>query len=131
MSVPKKNTAILAADEVTEAFLEGAAKLLKKHGIEIVQLVEESENAKANVAFSCAIDNSESEPSVTTKIRFSRIVTDSQVKKIDNPDQGVLFKRKIEPKATEQPVGKIEGGPKVETAEDEHTTKIKKGDKKK
>lgn len=93
MAVPKKKRleAAKLADEINEAIQANIGELWSEHAVEILNVIEESENGKLAVGFSTSLDFSESEPKVTTTIRFATTVTDKRVKALENPDQLRLF----------------------------------------
>lgn len=91
MAVAKKDRSEPNYKQIKDAIVKQAEELLKVHGAEIVELYEESEDGKATINLGAEIDCSESEPMVTTRIRFSTSVTDKRVSRLDDPKQIRLF----------------------------------------
>lgn len=73
---------------IKKSILEAVAILYERHGEEIKEVREESEQQIVNVAFGIKIDCSDAEPTVKTQIRFAAHVTDSVTARLDNPNQG-------------------------------------------
>lgn len=70
------------------AIVDGVAKMLKKHGAEIRELLSESEQNMASISFPVKIDGSEAETTIKTGITFSSRVSDSVTARLDDPNQG-------------------------------------------
>ena len=72
-----------AADAIAQAVKE----LFEAHVSEIEAVIEESETRQLSVAFGVDIDDSESELSLKTRIRFAQTVTDVRLSRLDDPNQ--------------------------------------------
>lgn len=70
-----------------DAIAQAVKELFETHAAEILSVIEESEDRKLSVAFGVDIDDSESEMSLKTKIRFAQTVTDIRLSRLDDPNQ--------------------------------------------
>lgn len=70
-----------------EAIAQAVKELFETHASEIQDVIEESETRQLAVAFSVDIDDSESELSLKTRIRFAQTVTDVRLSRLDDPNQ--------------------------------------------
>lgn len=105
MSVKTKiKTAKPLDEQERSAILKSVEELLVQHSGEIREMLDESEDRKATVGFKIDMDESESEPFVTTSIRFSTAVTDRRVARLDDTNQITLFNSRSEaqPEVEEQ-----------------------------
>ena len=103
MAVKTKSKSEPVFTNIRKAIGLAVDELLNEHSAAIVEHYSESETKKGTLNFACEIDVSESEPLVTTKIRFTETMTDKRVSRLDDPAQISLFKEKPEPK------NKVEG----------------------
>ncbi len=95
MAVKSKKSGNEPQDQhINEAICQMVKELYSEHSGEIRSTLEESEVNKLSISFNVELDCSESEPMVTTKIRFSSSVTDKRVSRLDDPQQIVMFKEK-------------------------------------
>ena len=76
--------------QIAAAINQAVGELYGEHAAEIRAVLEDSEDRKVVVNFGVELDCSESEPMVTTKIRFSTSVTDRRVTKLEDPNQTVF-----------------------------------------
>lgn len=72
-----------AADAIAQAVKE----LFETHASEILAVIDESETRQLAVTFGVEIDDSESELSLKTRIRFAQTVTDVRLSRLDDPNQ--------------------------------------------
>jgi RNase H-fold protein (predicted Holliday junction resolvase) len=70
-----------------EAIAQAVKELFETHASEIQAVIEESETRQLAVAFGVEIDDSESELSLKTRIRFAQTVTDVRLSRLDDPNQ--------------------------------------------
>ena len=70
-----------------EAIAQAIKDLFDTHASEILAVIEESEDRQLAVAFGVEIDDSESELSLKTRIRFAQTVTDVRLSRLDDPNQ--------------------------------------------
>lgn len=70
-----------------DAIAQAIKDLFETHASEILAVIEESENRQLAVAFGVEIDDSESELSLKTRIRFAQTVTDVRMSRLDDPNQ--------------------------------------------
>lgn len=94
----KKSKQNPQAEGTIKAILSATEELLRAHIENIMELVENSEGAKVAVPIANTIDCSESQPVVTTTIRYTKTCTDKRVNKLEDPSQGVLFSP-VQPRA--------------------------------
>ena len=73
-----------------EAIAQAIRDLFETHAPEILAVIEESEDRKLSVAFGVDIDDSESELTLKTRIRFAQTVTDIRLSRLDDPNP-ILF----------------------------------------
>jgi molybdopterin converting factor small subunit len=114
MAVRKKSGKSAADGTVTEAIVSAVQELLEKHSGEIHRIREESEDKKVTVNFANQIDCSESEPLVTTTIRYTESYTDKITNRLDDPEQGT-FSAVVEGAKSEakKKRGKADGEPEA------------------
>jgi hypothetical protein len=79
--------------EVQQAIAEDVMDLYAVHEAHILKVLEESEDRKITVNFAIELDDSESEGTVETKMRFSQAVTDKRTRKLDPPNAPTLLSR--------------------------------------
>jgi len=89
MAVPGKKPVINEAD-FKAAILDAVAELWDEHQEEIENIRSRAEGQTISVTFSNTIDGSESQPVVTTKIRFCETYTDERTNKISKDDKNQL-----------------------------------------
>jgi len=70
-----------------DAIAQAIKDLFDTHAAEILKVIEESEDRQLAVAFGVEIDDSESELSLKTRIRFAQTVTDVRLSRLDDPNQ--------------------------------------------
>lgn len=98
MAVKDKGKAKPIFTQIREAITKAVDELFNEHSGEISQVLDEAEDKGMAVNFAVKIDCSESEPMVTTSIRFSQSVTDKRVARLDDPRQITLFRTAAEAK---------------------------------
>ena len=106
MSSKKKKTKSSTATierEIKAKFRKHSDELLKQHLPELLQILEESEDHSVPFTFQGKLDCSESEPSLTTRLRFAQTVTDERTELLDDGKQGRLFDDDNKPKAKLEP----------------------------
>ena len=127
MAVKEKGKAKPIFTQIREAITKAVDELFNEHSGEISQVLDEAEDKCVAVTFGVKVDCSESEPMVTTGIRFSQSVTDKRVARLDDPRQITLFKTAAEanPEQEELPAaGDADAKPDKKTRK----TKIKAED---
>jgi hypothetical protein len=92
MAVRDKGKAKPIFTQIREAITKAVDELFNEHSGEISQVLDEAEDKKINVTFGVVLDCSESEPAVTTAIRFSQSVTDKRYSRLEDPRQILLLK---------------------------------------
>ena len=90
MSVKSKGGSKAKDGNVCAAILDAIETLWNKHAPDIHRIRQESEDKAIVVNFSNDIDCSESEPMVTTRIRYSESFTDKITNRLDDPNQGTF-----------------------------------------
>lgn len=89
----KKPKDEMISAETLAAIQEDVGALYQQHEGEIRKVMDEAEKPIVTVGFQVKIDLSESEPIVETTIRFSQVVTDRRVRKLDDPTQPTLLSK--------------------------------------
>ena len=102
MAVKDKGKAKPIFTQIREAITKAVDELFNEHSGEISQVLDEAEDKCVAVTFGVKVDCSESEPMVTTGIRFSQSVTDKRVARLDDPRQITLFKTAAEAKPEQE-----------------------------
>lgn len=87
---------------IRDAIAASVAKLYERHAHEIDELRRESETQEVTINFAAGIDFSESTPTVTVGIRYTKSYTDKMVSQIDDPSQGTFSE--VVAQAEAQPV---------------------------
>ena len=81
----------LQKPEVITAIAEDISDLYFVHEDHILKVLNESEERKVTINFSVELDESESEGTVETRLRFSQAVTDKRTRRLDPPNAPTLF----------------------------------------
>jgi hypothetical protein len=91
MTVAKKKSVITVRNEhIIAAILASTREMLEEHIAEAMELVDQSETSAVVINLPSKIDCSESQPSVTTTLRFTKSFTDKRSKQLEDPSQGSL-----------------------------------------
>jgi hypothetical protein len=83
----KENSQLGKLAGAGEAIAQAIKDLFDTHADEIAAVIAESETRQLAVAFGVEIDDSESELSLKTRIRFAQTVTDVRLSRLDDPNQ--------------------------------------------
>lgn len=90
MSVRKKSGKEAHDGNICAAIVDAVSTLWNRHAKEIHRIREDSEEKKISVSFASEIDCAESEPLITTRIRYTESFTDKITSRLDDPDQGTF-----------------------------------------
>lgn len=90
MAVPEKTKPVISEADFKSAILDAVAELYDEHSDQIQAIRSRAEGQSITVTFGNVIDCSESQPVVTTKIRFCETYTDERTNKISKDDKNQL-----------------------------------------
>lgn len=115
MATKRKVSKQVSNPAVVKAIVSGVASLYNEHEDKIMSVLGDSEQKTITVNFAVDIDQSETQPILEVKIRFSESVTDKRVARLEDPNQETF--QFVRPDQFERKELGLDGG-KAEDAEE-------------